>query len=164
MGSALDVDPTDLDEHEQSFVSLIREHGWFNTRVFDGDPPFSYTTGFYLKGSPEFIVFSLPKDVSHDAFWHLFRRMCEGVERRTGIRDSDVLGNFPAYLFKVADRNHAEYLGWSRWFYGAQHVPTLQIVWPDPQGKFPWEAGFDESFSDSQPDLTETGWANELAD
>ena len=28
---------------------LIREFGWHDTRVFDGDPEFSYTTGFLLR-------------------------------------------------------------------------------------------------------------------
>jgi hypothetical protein len=161
--SALDADPADLDEHERSFVALIREHGWFNTRVFDGDPPFSYTTGFLLKGSPEFIIFSLPKDTAHDIFWHLFRRVSAGRTCEPGIRDDDVLGNHSAYLFKVADRYHADYLGWSRWFYGAKHINTLQVVWPDPHGIFPWEPGFDEEFRNDQPDLSERGWANELA-
>jgi uncharacterized protein DUF4262 len=164
IGSALDADPEDLDAEERQFVDLIREFGWHDTRVFDGDPEFSYTTGFLLKDSPEFIVFSLKKDVAHDIFWDLFRSACAGVDRKMGVRDYDVLGNHPAYLFKVAERYHEDHLGWSRWFYGAKHISTLQVVWPDPMGKFPWEPGFDEDFRNSQPDLSETGWLNELAD
>ena len=164
IASALDANPDDLDDdHERNFVALIREHGWFNTRVFDADPPFSYTTGFLLKGSPEFIVFSLPKEIAHDTFWHLFRGASAGVQRKAGVRDDDVLGNHSAYLFKVAERYHKDHLGWSRWFYGAKHISTLQLVWPDPTGKFPWEPGFDEDFRNSQPDLSETGWLNDLA-
>jgi hypothetical protein len=162
--TALDADPGALDEHEHKFVALIREHGWFNTRVFDGDPAFSYTTGFLLQGSPEFVIFSMKSEIAHDVFWDLFRDAQKGVRRTTGIRHDDIFGNLPAYLFSIADRYQAEYLGWSRWFYGKEVVPTLQILWPDRAGIFPWEPGFDEEFRNDQPDLSEKGWVNELVD
>jgi len=162
--SALDADPADLDEHEQNFVSLIREHGWHDTRVFDGDPAFSYTTGFLLKDSPEFIVFSLKREIAHDVFWDLYREAADEARRAVGVRRDDIFGNLPAYLFRVADRYQREYLGWSRWFYGKEVIPTLQLVWPDRAGKFPWQPGFDEEFRNDQPDLSEHGWLNELAD
>jgi hypothetical protein len=39
----------------------------------------------------------------------------------------------------------------------------LQIVWPDHEGLFPWQQGFDQTFADDQPDLTENGWLAEAA-
>jgi len=54
--------------------------------------------------------------------------------------------------------------GESRWFYGGDDFPCLQIVWPDRAGRFPWEADFDAQFEGNQPDLTEQGWVNEITD
>ena len=163
MRTALDANPSQHDEEERKFVSDVREHGWFDTHVFDGDPSFSYTTGFALQDSPDFIVFSLNRTVSHDIFWDLFRDACAGVRRPNGTRLDDVIANLPVFLFPVADRYHKKYLGWSRWFYGTPVVPTLQVVWPDRAGLFPWEADFDEEFRNGQPDLSEQGWSKELA-
>jgi hypothetical protein len=66
--TALDAPPELLDKHEQNFVAKIREHGWFATNVgsADGRPPFSFTTGFWLKFRfPELILFTLKDDVAH---------------------------------------------------------------------------------------------------
>ena len=63
-----------------------------------------------------------------------------------------------AYVFPVAKRHYANHLGWSRWFYAGDDFPCQQIVWPDRAGLFPWEAGFDPTFANKQPDLTEHGW------
>jgi hypothetical protein len=27
-----------------------------------------------------------------------------------------------------------------------QPFPAMQLVWPDEQGRFPWESGYDERF------------------
>jgi hypothetical protein len=64
----------------------------------------------------------------------------------------------------VANRFYADHLGWTRWFYGGDRFPCLQIVWPDRAGVFPWEPGFDATFSNDQADLTEHGWQAAIAD
>jgi hypothetical protein len=33
-------------------------------------------------------------------------------------------------------------------FYG--EVPANQLVWPDMEGRFPWQDGFDERYRDQQ--------------
>jgi Domain of unknown function (DUF4262) len=81
MFTTLDVDPSKLDEHEQKFISNIREHGWFGTAVFGDEegPGFSYTTGFWLKFSfPGVITFSLKRELAHDTFWHIYRTLHHG--------------------------------------------------------------------------------------
>ncbi|MGC1429716.1 MAG: DUF4262 domain-containing protein, partial [Albidovulum sp.] len=75
MKTALDIDVDLLDDDEKGFVDNVRTHGWFGTHVFeDADGPgFSYTTGFWQRFEfPELILFSLPKEVSHDIFWNFF--------------------------------------------------------------------------------------------
>jgi hypothetical protein len=96
MFTALDADPKRLDQHEQTFVQRIREHGWVGTHVMPDDkgPGFSYTTGFWLKFSfPELILFSMSKENAQDTFWHIYRELEAGrrLSRwradRCGIRE-----------------------------------------------------------------------------
>ena len=167
MTTALDTPASALDEHEQNFVADVREHGWFRTAV-SGDntsPIFSFTTGFWLNADhPELLLFSMKGETAHDIFWDLYRDAKADRPLIIGARTPDVFSNAPAYAFPVAKRFYAEYLGWSRWFYGNDNFPCLQIVWPDREGTFPWETGFDPAFADSQPDLTENGWKAALVE
>ena len=167
MRTALDA-PTDrLDGHEQNFVGKIRQHGWFRTSVIgdDAGPGFSYTTGFWLSAQhPEAIIFSMRADIAHDILWNLYRDAQRGQALPIGRRTEAIFANLPAYVFPVAKRYYADFLGWSRWFYDGDDFPCLQVVWPDPEGRFPWEADFDPTFEGDQPDLTERGWVAEIAD
>ena len=166
MVTALEAPPESLDEAEQKFVASIREHGWFRTSVFgDGDGPgFSYTTGFWSSArQPELIMFGMKSEIAHDVFWDLFHDAKAGRAVPTGVRASGVFANLPAYAFQVAVRHYSDNLGWSRWFYGGDDFPCLQIVWPDRAGRFPWENGFDRAFARDQADLSDRGWAQSLA-
>jgi len=163
--TALDAAPDRLDEHELAFVAKVREHGWVGTSVSaeDNQQGFSYTTGFWVSaGAPEIIIFSMRDDVSQDILWGLFHDARSGTSFPVARRLNDIFSNCPAYLFPVSRHRYREHLGWSLWFYGGDDFPCLQLVWPDRDGRFPWEGGFDEAFRSSQPDLTEKGWLASL--
>jgi hypothetical protein len=167
MLTALDAPQTALDEQELSFVSKVKEHGWARTSV-TGDnegPGFSFTTGIWVnEGQPELLMFSMKGDIVRDVFWDLYRSAKTGVALPVGVRTDAVFANLPAYLFPVAKKHYANYLGWSRWFYAGDDFPCLHVVWPDRDGVFPWEPDFDDEFIADQPDLTELGWAKEVRD
>jgi Domain of unknown function (DUF4262) len=97
MRTALDSDAEKLDEDELTFVNIIREHGWHRMSVSEDEegPGFSYTTGFWLAGFPEIIIFAMkpeiasgtctvrrnqgkaiPKSQSRTTFSPIFRRAC----------------------------------------------------------------------------------------
>jgi hypothetical protein len=161
MLTALDAPLDKLDHHEKNFVEQVRHHGWFRTSVLeDGDGPgFSYTTGFWQSAKfPEVIVFSLKSEIAHDVLWDIYRNVAAGASFATGRRISDVLANIEAVLLPVSKEFYRDYLGWSRWFYGGDDWPCLQLVWPDTRGAFPWEAAHEERFASSQPNLTGGQW------
>lgn len=164
--TALDLPDSELDPQEREFLGALRKHGWFNTRVFDPEekePDFSYSTGFFASaGVPEIIVFSLPKEVSHDILWDIFRDTLEGKVLPTETKIGGIFGNHEAVLLPVSKTAYREYLGWSRWFYQGDDFPCLQLLWPDRKGSFPWEDGFDPKFAGDQPDLTEDGWSKSV--
>lgn len=165
MITALDSQPHLLDPSEQKFVANVRDHGWAGTAVIaePEHPGFSYTTGIWQGiNQPELIIFGLPK-TANAILWDFYRDFNAGRSLDTGVRLPSAFGNdVPAYAFAVAKEHYEEYLGWSLWFYDGDDFPCLQIVWPDRNMRFPWEAGFEPDFVGLQPDLTENGWANAL--
>ncbi|WP_121118545.1 DUF4262 domain-containing protein [Croceibacterium ferulae] len=163
MKTALDLDEAELNSADSDFLFKLQEHGWFSTRVFDPDkqePDFTYSTGFFHGlGHPEIIVFSLPKQVSHDILWDLYRDIREGKVPEPGARLSGVFGNHQAVLLPVSRDFYAEHLGRSCWFYRGDNFPCLQLIWPDREGHFPWQSDFDPEFAGDQPDLTDGIWS-----
>jgi hypothetical protein len=162
--SRLDSPADALDEAERNFVEGIRTHGWMQTQALDEDdkPGFCFTTGFDASiGHPEILCFKIDRQVANQIFWLLYRCARNGKPVPRGVRTAGVLTHDDAYLFPVARRHYAAYLGWSRWFYRGDDFECLQIVWPDEAGIFPWEEGFDPNFAKAQVDLTERGWAAE---
>jgi hypothetical protein len=165
MPTALDAPAGVLDRSEQAFVDAIRQHGWFRTDVSADEegPGFSFSTGIWISTKrPELLLFSTRSDIAHDVLWDLYRHAQQGKSLPIGRRTDRVFANLPAFLFPIAKRHYPEYLGWSRWFYGGDNFPCLQIVWPDPAGLSPWERGFDAEFVRYPIDLTELGWRTEI--
>jgi hypothetical protein len=150
MLTALQAPDEALDPHEKKFVAAIREHGWFGTNVFaeGGQPNFTYTTGFWVTS-----------ETAHSVFWGIFRELKTGITPPMLTRSSDLLGNHDAYLFPVQKVQYREYLGWSRWFYAGDEFPCSQLVWPDRDGRFPWEPTFDQEMADRQVDIADGSWA-----
>jgi hypothetical protein len=162
MRTALDANPSQLDEHEDRFVSLIRKHGWIRTSVFEDTtgPGFSYTTGFWLSlNFPEVVIFSLKAEVAHDTFWQLFREIKNGKRFKVREPTEDIFANVKAVLLPVSEHKFEDYFGWSRWFYGGDTFQCLQLVWPDRNGNFPWQGDFSTEMSSAQTDLTDGGWS-----
>jgi len=85
--TALDAPTDQLDNDEQHFVGIIREHGWFHTHVLGDEegPGFDYTTGFQIGlGHPEIITFDMKKDVAATVFWDLYRSIGMGNKPAIG--------------------------------------------------------------------------------
>jgi hypothetical protein len=161
MRTALDADAAALDEHEKTFVANIRKHGWTHTFVSEDEEGcgFSYTTGFWLSlNFPELIMFSLRHEIAHDTFWHIYRELEGGHTFVAREPIENIFENLRAVLLPVHKGQFPEYLGWSRWFYGGDDFKCWQLVWPDPNGRFPWHFDVSSAMREGQPDLTEENW------
>lgn len=162
----LDAPGEALDKAERNFIDCVRTHGWMHTVALDEDdkPGFSFTTGFQATiGHPEILVFKVDKTVANKYFSLLYRCAQNGKPVPRAVRTVGMLPNDDAFVFPVAKRHYANYLGWSRWFYRGDDFDCLQVVWPDEAGVFPWEDGFDCKYANAQIDLTERGWSAEAA-
>lgn len=160
MRTALDADTQELDEHERKFVSIIREHGWHHMTVTAGEegPGFSYTTGLWVLGFPEIIVFAMKQEIASDVLWDMFRSQKSGLTYPVSVITNEIFTNLPACLLPVSKRHYREYLGWNRWFYGGDSFPCLELIWTDRQGNFPWQPDFSSEFDGLQPDMTDGNW------
>jgi Domain of unknown function (DUF4262) len=160
MRTALDANVEKLDEHERTFVNIIRQHGWHRMNVLQDEagPGFNYTTGFWLAGFPEIIVFAMKPEIASDVLWDMFRSQKSGQSYPTATVTNEIFADLPACLLTVSKRHYREYLGWNRWFYGGDSFPCLQLVWTDREGNFPWQSGFSSEFDGLQPDLSEGDW------
>jgi len=161
MLTALDSDEDKLDEAELRFVSSIREHGWFNTHILASEegPQFNFTTGFQVNlGVPEVILFGFREQVAHNVLWNFYRDLKAGKRYETGQPYPDFLEGFDVCFQLVDKSQYHEHLGWSRWFYAGDDFDCWQLIWPDKQGKFPWEIGFNSNLLNLQPDLSAGHW------
>ena len=69
----------------------------------------------------------------------------------------DIADGLEVVFLPVALPAYNEYLGYANWFYAdlPAPYPALQMVWPDPNGVFPWQPGYDARFRRAQPLLGE---------
>ncbi len=161
MQTALDAPTTTFNDHEKNLVSKIRKLGWFHTNVFadENNLGFSYTTGLWATANhPEVIVFSIAGDVASDVFAEVYDAAKLGKRFVIGEPTDALFKGLAAVLLPMAEVHYPQYILLSRWFYGGEDFPCLQLVWPNPSGRFPWELDADPAFANSQPDLSAGRW------
>ncbi|MFJ2081298.1 DUF4262 domain-containing protein [Micromonospora chokoriensis] len=127
---------------------IIDTTGWAVTHVLptDDDPdstaPFAYTVGLTAHDYPELITAGLPPEVAHSLLNDLASRVYDKAERFThGQRISDLIADYDAIIIDGPPTD--ELLpGAAISRYGRDHIRIQQMVWPDPQGRFPWDDGY----------------------
>ncbi|MEU4818254.1 DUF4262 domain-containing protein [Micromonospora aurantiaca] len=135
----------DLLRRQERIIATI---GWAVTYVLPTDDgtvttaPFAYTVGLTAHGYPELITAGLPPEVAHGLLNDLARRVYDTAERFThGQRLSDVIAGYDAIIIDGPPTDELlPGLAISR--YGRDRVRLQQMVWPDQQGRFPWDNGY----------------------
>lgn len=135
----------------------IEAHGWAVVKI-DADahePDYAYSVGLYKTfHHPEVIVFGLDLDVLHQIVDTIGEQVKEG--QRFGISDADarVMEGYPCAFRQVAAAAEPEYMGILIGYYG-HNVPALHCIWPDREGRIPWEVGTSSDFRQRQPMLSD---------
>lgn len=121
---------------------LIDDHGWtvigvFPTGPTDG-PPFSYTVGLTDRGLPELAIYGLEPRAAGGVLNVVARLAIDAGEFARGQRlDGLLAGGLPLAVIEMNDTTDMTGV---RALYGAV-LAAQQIVWPDPDGRMPWENG-----------------------
>jgi hypothetical protein len=138
----------DIDDVLRRQEQIIDTVGWAVIHVLPSaaDPdiatPFAYTVGLTAHGYPELLIAGLPTQIAHALLNDLASRVYDKAERCTqGQHISDLITGYEAII--VEGPPTEELLpGVAIAHYGRDQVRLQQIVWPDPQGHFPWDAGY----------------------
>lgn len=147
----------ELDEQEARFVEVVGDHDCHVTWVFDdeGDEPdFAYSTGLYdTFGHPEFLAIGLGRDLMHSMINGARDEIREGATFAHGTYQPGFLEGFDCLMCAVEKDHYPDYVGWSRWYYGGDDFPILQIVWPTTKGVWPWLPDYPDDLRTVQPVL-----------
>ena len=154
---------TEYSDYEQKLFSVVEEHGWQFTFVFDPEgltPDFGYSVGFTTSlSAPEFIIFGLPRELTHNMLWEIYRQIENGAFPVDGMRWQNLLEGFDCISRRAThEKLHSEYTASANWFWqekgNAGNPEVYQIVWPGAQqGLFPWDDGCVQDVIDAQPRL-----------
>lgn len=146
----------DLSEKDVALLKTLEQWGWFVIKVAatDSEPPFAYSMGLYENFQhPEIILFGLDVEVMHRLINGAAKRIQRGQSYAEGHRHYDLFDGYPCEFRKVNTSRTEGLFNYATWYYKGAAFPALQLIWPDPEGLFPWEDGFDENFRKKQPIL-----------
>jgi hypothetical protein len=139
-----------MEEIGAGIRATVVEHGWAAVAV-DADPPFMYTAGLWrLADHPELIITGLPNE---PAKWVLDRAVAlvrEGKHLVAGTTVAGLIGDYPAAIRDV-DPSRLSELAEAADLYRGVIYTALQIVWPDREGRFPWDRGAAREYCEAQP-------------
>lgn len=145
-----------LDPSEQKALQDIEQYGCHILHILAEDdlPPFAYTVGIeHTSGAPELIVVGLKQPLAQSVLNQYNRRVRAGERFCDGQQSSGFLEGFDC-LFRTVDRAHyPEYLGYASWLYGGEDFNTLQLIYPNTSGIWPWQPEADPWFKAWQPCL-----------
>ena len=79
--------------------------------------------------------------------------MRRGRKFAGGESASRVIEGFDVQFSVVQHDHYREYLGTASWYYKNANYPALQCIWPDRQGRFPWDDDFPATLRAIQPIL-----------
>ena len=104
---------------------------------------------------PEMVLFGLDVDVMHHLINDAAKQIQRGVKHEEGHRYDDLIAGYSCEFRVVPPVRYKGFLNQTIWYYNGSPFPTLQLVWPDRTGLFPWEDGFDTKLRSSQLALYE---------
>jgi hypothetical protein len=130
--------------HDKVDDNIIK-HGYHSTFVFaDKRPSFCYSTGIYKNFQiPEIFISSLPPNLSHGLIETYVKKFKGSESIPLDMKIDDFTDRFPVYLIDVPTDKLADYILSSIRFYNNQDYKYLQLIYPDTEGRFPHDAGYD---------------------
>lgn len=113
---------------------------------------FAYTIGMTDIGQPELILFGCPQEVVGHVFNVMFAGIKEGAIPRDLDKIDDVLG-VPLLAHKTTTTEASKYAVQCLEYYHrrGKQPEFKQLLWPDANGVYPHQDGFDEKYKQQQP-------------
>ncbi|HKO19193.1 MAG TPA: DUF4262 domain-containing protein [Acidobacteriaceae bacterium] len=141
---------------EEKCIADVEKYGLHvvNVMADDEGPGFAYSVGLYRSfHHPEDIVVGLRREVMHDVLNDAATRVRSGQRYEAGALSDEFLEGFACTFRAVQGRLYDAYLGLANWFNEWTSYPAVQLVYPDREHRWPWDAEASEAFRRNQPDL-----------
>lgn len=141
-------------------MSDVATHGWHVINVLPelDSPAFSYSIGMFATlEHPEVIIIGLSSSSAHGIINGLGDQVREGKRFAAGNVYDDLLEGYKATFRVVPAAQFRNYLGYARWYYEGDDFAALQLVYPDSQGRWPWDPAATADFRQSQPVIVDEG-------
>lgn len=146
------VDPHKMAQLWKKVKNNVAKYGWHITGVFHGEdtPPFAYSVGAWDLALPELLIVGLGYQSGGAILNEILGAARDGLELKEGVAYNQ-FANFPLY-FKALTPNQAhEWTTMACTYHtkgkgkAGSTVPflVLQVVYPDPKGRYPWDKGYD---------------------
>jgi hypothetical protein len=135
----------------------ISEHGWavVNVEGDEAQPAYSYSVGLSKAfDHPEVIAFGLSQAVLQQIINTIGQRVRAGHRFSDKETSEDVLTGYACAFRKVAPAALSNYMPAVVEYYGHE-VPALHCIWPDREGRYPWQRGTSPEFRVLQPMLSD---------
>ena len=115
-------------------------------------PAFAYSIGlFHNYDHPEILLFGLDHTIMQQLINRMRDEIQEGARYVSHSRYDSIIQGFSCEFLTVHSTRYRDLFGYAIWFYAGTDFPALQCVWPDRNGKFPWQPDFDPKFKLLQP-------------
>jgi len=139
-----DLDPDDLDDG----LHLI------HVEASDQHPAYSFTYGLWRAFKhPEVAVFGLEPETADDLLQAIADDVEDGQRFAAGETRDGIVHGYPVWFGRVGAQQVRALLEGFDGPLGAADVTMLQVVYPDRQGRWPWQEDVRVGFRALQPVL-----------
>ncbi|MCY7412782.1 MAG: DUF4262 domain-containing protein [Salinibacterium sp.] len=141
----------------QELSQIIDKEGWAAVQVHETDqqPNYAYSVGLWKTFQhPEVIVFGLLPDVGHRLINVIGEGVREGTRFPSSGTSSEVLEGRDCAFREVSPGAIPAYMGEAQKYYGTV-FPAIHCIWPDRDGRLPWQPGTSIEYRRQQPMLSD---------
>lgn len=130
------------DEIRAKMTHDILEHGHQVIAVPDADPPFAYSVGRSIFGKPEFVVTGPINPRVAQFMINEAAKIADTKEIGNGyvFEPEELISGYPVRVVEVDPEKNEVYQ--AKYINGDEWPRVLQLVWPDMDGNFPDEEGY----------------------
>lgn len=134
------------DLFERRLVEEIERQGYSVVHLPEG----CYTVGLWAhRRRPDAIVYGLPAERGQ-ALLDNYAALTE----QPGAETRDLTEEFALRVRLVQPHHYREHMPYGRWFYRGEGFSAVQLVWPDPDGRFASQSDVPSRLDELQPDLS----------
>ena len=145
------------DDHspaQRRLLAEVAEQGLHVVHVAGGNgaSAHSYSVGLWHHfAQPEVIVFGLDAAIANELLELVADEADAGRPCAAGSARADLLRGYPVRFLAVPPPLVARYLPLAHWAYSGADFQAVQFVWPDKQGRWPWQDDVRSGFAALQP-------------